>query len=120
MNRDEDRDYEWERKTREVHGATHVLRESDKTQEDDPSWKLAYGAPEELSVSQEIEHGPEMSRHQSFVLGTRDADDSYGPGWWRDLFTGRRSRRYRRAWNGYPGDEPYGPGLVDDSRFMTY
>ena len=27
MNRDEDRDYEWERRTREVHGATHVLRE---------------------------------------------------------------------------------------------
>jgi hypothetical protein len=36
----------------------HKLRESDKTQANDASWKLAYGAPETLPVSQEIEHGP--------------------------------------------------------------
>jgi hypothetical protein len=45
------------------------------------------GAPEALGVSQVIEHGPERSRVQQFLIGAHhDANDSYRLGWWRDTF----------------------------------
>jgi hypothetical protein len=113
-------DREWERKRQEFHGARYRLDMSDKTQEEDPAWLLAFGSPLALPVSQEIQHGPKMGRSDAFFLGTGDADDSYESAWWRDLFTGRRARRYRPAWNGDPGDQPYGRAVIDPDRFSRW
>jgi hypothetical protein len=96
---------------------------SEKDQSDDPAWLLAYGAPEELPVSQEVEHGPALNRYQQFMIGSRDAVDSW-EAWDRanytDLFTGRRARRYRPGSNLDPGDEPYDMGPVDEDRYNHY
>jgi hypothetical protein len=103
-----ERDREWERKRQEFHGARYKLDMSDVDQREDPAWLLAWGAPETLPVGQEIQHGPERSRSDEFLVGTRDAVDSSDASWWRDLFAGRRSRRYRPTFFGDDGaDIPY-------------
>jgi hypothetical protein len=116
-------DLEWQRRRKEFHGATHVLRESDKTQGNDPAWLMAWGgAPETLGVSQAIEHEPVLSRHQSFLTGTQDASDAW-EAWGRTnslMFNLRRARRYRRAWNGYAGDEPYDVLPDNEDRYRIY
>jgi len=103
-----ERDREWERKRQEFHGARHKLDMSDMDQREDAAWLLARGAPETLPVTQAVERGPRLGRSEQFLVGATDAVDSYEASWWSDLFTRRRSRRYRPTFSSDDGaDIPY-------------